>query len=148
MKETILLNYFQLDQIIDKNECKYLENINIHDYEFIVGPYFMDSHWYAVIIDIKKHQFYFIDPKGTQDDLLQCKYDRWVEYYNSRADRTIKVWHKMTINHPIQTDNCNCAIFVINFIYFYVTTGKINFSTTNMMNWRTLVADSIRDFCE
>ena len=141
-----MLNYYQIDSIINNKDCSRIEQTNIHDYQFIVGPHFINFHWYAVIIDIGNHQFYLIDPKGIDDDLLQYHFDKWVQYYNKRVDKNI-VWHKMKINHPIQTDNYNCAIFVINFIYFYVNTRQIDFNTSNMMDWRNVVADSIKNYC-
>ena len=147
MKETILLKYYQIDSIFNNKECSSLEQANIHDYQFIVGPHFIDFHWYAVIIDMRNHQFYFIAPKGTTDDQLQYYFYRWIQYYNKRSDKSIEVWHKIKINHPIQMDSYNCAIFVINFIYFYVNTRQIDLNASNMTDWRNSIADAIKSYC-
>jgi Ulp1 family protease len=122
-----------------------LEKINIHESQFIVGPHFVDNnHWLAMIIDMKKQHFYLIDPKKDNPELLQHHFDQWVQYYNRRIDKLDITWSKMTIEHPIQTDNYNFAIFVMNFIQMFINNYKIEFSTKNMIDWRRLVAETIK----
>ena len=141
-----MLNYYHISNIINDKDCSYVDQINLHDYEFIVGPHFIDCHWYAVIIDIPNRQFHLLDPYGIKDELLEYHFNQWVQFYNRRIDKRVDKWYKMKINHPIQADNYNCAIFVMNFIYFYVNTRRIDSDASNMMNWRTLVADAIKNY--
>jgi Ulp1 family protease len=85
-----------------------------------------------------------IDPFGVKDELLSRSYSSWVQYYLRRPDCETNKWEKMSIEHPVQTDNHSCAIFVINFIHFYIKNSKIEFSTSNMMDWRNIIAESIK----
>jgi hypothetical protein len=147
LKDNILLNYYVINQIINNVDCTALQNFDIHDFKFIVGPHFIDCRWYAVIVDLSKHQFLMIDPKGITDNLLQNSFKNWVEFYMRRIDKQIDDWQAIKIKHPSQMDSYNCAIFVINFIYFYVNTGQIEFDSSNMTAWRYKVADTIKSNC-
>ena len=51
LKDTLLLNYYVIRRIINNLDCTALQNFDIHDFKFIVGPHFIDCHWYAVIVD-------------------------------------------------------------------------------------------------
>jgi hypothetical protein len=88
-----------------------------------------------------------IDPKGITDNLLQNSFNNWVEFYMRRIDKQIDDWQAIKIKHPIQMDSYNSAIFVINFIYFYVN-RQIEFDSTNMTAWRYKVANTIKSNCK
>ena len=44
LKDTLLLNYYVINQIINNVDCTALQNFDIHDFKFIVGPHFIDCH--------------------------------------------------------------------------------------------------------
>ncbi len=66
---TLVLNYNDWYRI-----CKYQVNVSlnelpIHDYDYIVGPhyYLKKNHWVAIIIDIKSAKFQLIHPLGASE---------------------------------------------------------------------------------
>ena len=143
LKNTCVLNYWQISQIINNNQCTLLEKINLHDYEYIVGPHLINkNHWVAVIINVKHFLFSLIDPKKQQTELLDQHFQNWIQYYNTRYDKS--GWSEMIVDH--QTDNFNCGVFEMLFISSFIKTGRIEFSTQNILQLRCQIADTIKNY--
>jgi len=123
-----------------------VRQLDIIKYDFIVGPHLInENHWIAVIIDVKKKLFLSIDPQKYKSDLFDIYIDSWLHYYESRYSKNAS-WRTMTIDHPIQTDGCNCGVFVMLFIEHYITKGKIGFETNNMYDHRLKIAEKLKQF--
>ena len=134
MNNALVVNLNDWWQIFKHRENHSLDKIDIHNYHYIVGPYFIKNcHWVAVIINIQTQTFQVIDPKGDSAALSQQCKDSWVQYYNRRHDIKIEKWNNNTkIQHPVQTtqDNHNCGVFVCLLIEHYAKeNGTINFKS-------------------
>ena len=129
MNNALVVNLNDWWQIFKHRENHSLDKIDIHNYHYIVGPYFIKNcHWLAVIINIQTQTFQVIDPKGDSAALSQQCKDSWVQYYNRRHDIKIEKWNNNTkIQHPVQTtqDNHNCGVFVCLLIEHYVKEDQI-----------------------
>ena len=78
-------------------------------------------------------------------------FETWKYYYHHRQDdKHDEGWQLNYINHPIQTDNYNCGVFVINFIKRFILFSSITFDPTNcfLETERTIIAQTIEDNCD
>ena len=77
--------------IFQHREHHSLNKINIHQFNYIFGPYNINkNHWVAVIINMTSREFQVINPKGNSVTLSQNCLEAWVQYYNSRNDVSIE----------------------------------------------------------
>ena len=82
MNNTLVLTSNDWWHIFKHQEHNSLNKINIHKFEYIVGPYFIqNSHWVATIISMETKKFIVIDPKGDSTVLSEKCMDSWVHYY-------------------------------------------------------------------
>ena len=149
LSKTIILQYWDIHKLLNNKQCSELDKINVNDYDFIVGPYLVGlNHWNALIINVKDILFLSIDPQKVKSDLLDIHFKTWLSYYESHYG-SFNNWKKIYIDHPIQTDGCNCGVFVMMFIVNYVRTGKIsseNIDTNNLYEQRLKIAETIKNF--
>ena len=144
-----ILNPFFVNQLISCKRCSYLDRVNIHELDIIAGPLLINNnHWLAMIIDIRYNKFFLLDPMKEPTPKLQDTFDCWVNYYASRNDRRAINWICESQSHPIQTDNYNCGVFVINFIRSYIINGNFHFETskTSLQCDRQLISSAIENF--
>ena len=147
MPNTIILQYWDVLKLFNHLPCPQLDKLDINNYDFIVGPHLINqNHWTAIIIDIKKKLFLSIDPQKYKSHLLDIHFNSWLQYYESQGYLQSTIWKKIAIDHPIQTDTCNCGVFVMLLIEQYIQNGKISFNTNNMHVHRLKIAETIKNF--
>ena len=148
---TIVLNYELVEQLLLFSKSPYLDKLNLEEYNYIVGPYFISSqnHWNALIISIKDRDFLLLDPQNTAPSLSKEKFDSWCNYINQSQKNMSGEWKHKSPNHPIQKDYFNCGVFVILFIKNYIIKKSIDFDTNeaSLINERSFVATQIENYC-
>jgi hypothetical protein len=70
-------------------------------------------------------KFFLIDPKMHKTTFAETCFNLFRTYYASRGVKSID-WDNETIEHPLQIDDHNCGIFVINYIINYCETHFTN----------------------
>ena len=83
-----------------------------------------------MIIEIRNTKFILMDPKKHVSPKLEESFNSWTTYYKSRSDHQTINWSIQSLTHPIQTDDFNCGIFVINFIKSYILNSNCQFEAT------------------
>ena len=131
LPSTIILSYDLINVLSTKQRQPYLDRLNIHNYNFIAGPYFINNnHWLALIIDMTENHLLLLDPLLKRSTEVDSAMQSWIKYYESRLDHRTIEWSIKQVDHPIQTDSINCDVFVIRFIELYILHSKIHFQTT------------------
>ncbi len=129
---TLVVHYDAWFRIFNNSVSSRLEKIDIHNYNYIVGPHIVNrNHWVSVIVDINSALFQVIDPRGKSYKFSNTLFDTWVTYYDNRNDASIKKWfnNSENIKHPIQKDDYNCGVFACLFIqHFILEKNKIDFN--------------------
>ena len=147
----MVLNYALTHQLINEERSPYLDNFQIHNYNFIVGPHLVNNnHWLALIISLKHRQFLLLDPLNLECPLTGKAFQNWLKYYYTRKDCDQEEWKINKIKHPLQTDNHSCGVFVINFIKNFIMFSCIKFDPTELflLTERTIIASCIESCCE
>ena len=75
----------------------------------------------------------------NNNDSSRQHFNNWVTYYSQFHNNNTN-WSVFKINHPVQTDVFNCAIFVINFIELFIKFGCIDFDVKQLFEFRKNVA--------
>ena len=149
LPSTIIINYALAHMLINEQRSPYLDRFKIHDFKFIAGPHLVNNnHWLALIISIENRKFMLLDPLNKQSLILDTAFASWSAYYKTRRDQESYVWKKETIDHPMQSDNFNCGVFVMNFIKQFILTSKINFTTDppSLMAYRFIAETKIKEY--
>jgi hypothetical protein len=149
LPSTIIINYALAHMLINEQRSPYLDRFKIHDFKFIAGPHLVNNnHWLALIINIENRKFMLLDPLNKQSLILDTAFASWSAYYKTRRDQESYVWKKETIDHPMQSDNFNCGVFVMNFIKQFILTSKIDFTTDppSLMAYRFIAETKIKEY--
>jgi Ulp1 family protease len=146
---TLVVQYDAWFRIFNNGASSRLEKVDIHNYNYIVGPHIVNrNHWVSVIVDMNSANFQVIDPRGVSCELSKTFYDSWVSYYGKRNDASIKKWfhNSENIKHPLQKDKHNCGIFVCLFIeHFILKHNKIQFNSDkdDLTKYRKQIAQTL-----
>ena len=144
LEYTKILSYNIIHRILQRNYNDADLNINIENKTFLVGNHLINNnHWIAFIVNLKKHVFYFIDPMGDDDDLMENRLLAWSEYYSKRADAENISWQLNKVNHPIQQDSFSCGQLICIFIEQIVQNGSIVFNLLDLGKHREQIVDLI-----
>ena len=102
---------------------------NFLKYEYVVGPVQINnSHWALFVASIKTQQISYIDPLGASETDKNLVYNNWRIFCNQRSMKNL-TWTAYNPNHILQTDDCNCGVYVC---YFYKKYTEQNLNSLQM----------------
>ena len=126
-----------MHQIFVEHKHEILKEFDLTKFTYLAGFHEANKHWRLIFVDVKKRQFFFIDPYSVLLSDVNEMMSQWLRFAVQHGSTKDAVWNVGNLNHTKQIDQFNCGVICLMFFEDLIQ-GKYNcgFTVESLVTYR------------